>query len=308
MMSSTHVVLGGNGVIGQETVSALLRRKAQVVSVGRNPAKISAAQSATADVLQPAEVSRVLEGAAVAYFTVGLPYSARIWAEQWPVMLRNVIDASVEHGTHLVYLDNVYAYGEVDGPMTEQTAIRPTSKKGRIRAEAIAMLQTAQAERGLAITIGRCADFYGPGATTSMVNSFVINKAAAGKRCTWMLDADLPHSLSYTPDVGEALAVLGTDSSARGGTWHLPTSAALTGREWIGLATQPGARVNVMSLATLRFAGLFASAPRESIELAYQFNKPYIFDSSTYEEAFGVTPTSPVLGIEQAVEYARHHR
>lgn len=131
--------------------------------------------------------------------------------------------------------------------MTEQTPVWPTSKKGRVRADAIRALETARDERGLQVTVGRSADFYGPGATTSMINGFVIGPVAAGKHCTWLLDADLPHSLTYTPDIGEALAILGTEAAARGRTWHPPTASALTGREYIELAAGDGARPKVMS-------------------------------------------------------------
>ena len=72
-----HVVLGGNGVSGRETVRALIERGERVTSVGRRAASIGGAASAQADLLNPADVRRVLADADVAYFTVGLPYSLR---------------------------------------------------------------------------------------------------------------------------------------------------------------------------------------------------------------------------------------
>jgi uncharacterized protein YbjT (DUF2867 family) len=111
-----HVVLGGNGIIGRETVRALIARGENPASVGRRPATVNGAESVTADLLNAADASRALRGAEVAYLAVGLPYSARTWSAQWPTILRNTVDAAIEHGTHLVYLDNVYAYGRVDNP------------------------------------------------------------------------------------------------------------------------------------------------------------------------------------------------
>ncbi len=305
MTDFTHVVLGGNGVAGAETINALVGRGEQVTSVGRRPSAIEGVGSVTADLMKAADASRALGGKDVAYFTVGLPYSSRVWVAQWPVILRNTIDAAVEHGTHLVYLDNVYAYGEVDAPMIEQTPLRPTSRKGRIRADAVHALETARDERGLHLTIGRSADFYGPGAATAAFNGFVIGPAAKGKVCSWLLDASLPHSLTYTPDLGEALAILGTDPAARGRTWHLPTAAALTGHEYVELAAGEGSRAKVMSLGTLRLGALFNTAARETLELAYQFSQPYIFDSSLFESTFNVRPTPIRQGIEAALLEAR---
>jgi uncharacterized protein YbjT (DUF2867 family) len=106
-----HVVLGGNGVVGRETVAALLRRGETTTSVGRHPSTVDTASSTIADFLDPDDVTRALAGAQVAYLTAGLPYSSSIWATQWPIIVGNSIDAAIAHGTHLVYFDNVYAYG-----------------------------------------------------------------------------------------------------------------------------------------------------------------------------------------------------
>ncbi len=207
MNASQHVVLGGNGVVGRETLSALIAQGHTPASVGRRPSSVEGVNSVAADLLDSGEVARASRGAEVAYLVTGLPYSSRVWAEQWPVIVRNSIDAALEHGTHLVYLDNVYAYGHVDGAMIESTPVNPCSKKGRVRADALDLLEKA-ADRGLTVTIGRSANFYGPGASTSVFNTFALDKVAAGKSGTWLLNADQPHSLTYTPDIGRGLAVL----------------------------------------------------------------------------------------------------
>jgi nucleoside-diphosphate-sugar epimerase len=302
--TASHVVLGGNGVVGRETLRALLAAGAEAVCVGRRPSAVAGAHSVTADLLNAAAVSRSLQGAEVAYFTVGLPYSARVWAEQWPVILRNTIEAAIQHGTHLVYFDNVYAYGLVNGVMTENSPLAPQSRKGRIRAAALRALDEA-ATRGLKVTIGRSADFYGPGAATSAFNTFALDKIAAGKSGTWLLDADQPHSLTYTPDIGKALVILGSEPAARGRTWHLPTAPTLTGRQYIELAAGPGARTAVMGGRTMRIGALFNSAARETLEMGYQFTRPYLFDSSSFERTFGMGPTPTAQGIAESLHELR---
>jgi hypothetical protein len=178
MTTSAHVVLGGNGIVGRETVRALLALGHSPASVGRRPAAVDGARSVTADLLDPADVARAIRGAEVAYLVAGLPYSSRVWAEQWPGIVGNTVDTALEQGVHVVYLDNVYAYGRVSGPMTESTPIEPSSKKGLVRAAALRRLDDAAA-RGLAVTIGRSADFYGPGASTSVFNTFALDKISA---------------------------------------------------------------------------------------------------------------------------------
>ena len=304
MTTPAHVVLGGNGIIGRETVRALLARGETPASVGRRPSTVDGALPITADLLEGADVARALRGAEVAYLVAGLPYSSRVWAEQWPVIVQNTADAALGQGTHLVYLDNVYAYGRVDGPMTERTPINPSTRKGRVRAAALDVLGDAAA-RGLAVTIGRSADFYGPGASTSAFNTFALDRIAAGRPGTWLLDADRPHSLTYTPDIGDALVVLGTAQEARGRTWHLPTAPALTGRQYVQLAAGPGAPTTVMGFTTLRIGALFNTAARETLEMSYQYTAPYEFDSTAFRTTFGSVPTPTAEGIAAALAAAR---
>jgi nucleoside-diphosphate-sugar epimerase len=258
----------------------------------------------SADLRDAASVRRAVAGAEVAYLTVGLPYRTRDWRKDWPTIMSNAIDACIASGAHLVYFDNVYAYGRVDGPMTEATPIRPSSTKGQIRAGLLHQLDAGR-QRGLISTVGRSADFYGPGATTSSFNAMALDRVAAGKEPTWLLDSSQPHSMTYTPDIGAALATLGTDARARGEVWHLPTAPARTGEEYLAMATKGALRHRVMSMPTLRFGAFFVSAARESLELSYQSTSPYVFDSARFETTFGVAPTPYEEGIARTLEASR---
>ncbi len=305
---TVQAVLGSTGAVGRETVTALRSAGHTVRTVSRaaDP-RHPGVEHRTADLRDPAAAMHAVEGADVAYLTVGLPYSTRVWRRDWPPIVRNVIDACAAAGTHLVHFDNVYAYGDMHGrPMTESSPVRPSSRKGRLRAELLQLLTDAERDRGITVTIGRSADFYGPGASTSVFNGFVIDAVARGKAPTWLFDARHPHSLTYTPDVGAALAVLGTDDRARGRTWHLPTAApALTGEEFVELATGNTGRTRTMSMAMMRMGALFVPAARESLELAYQYTGPYLFDSSAFESTFGLSPTPYAEGIATTLARAR---
>ena len=303
-MTTIHAVLGATGVIGRETISALRARGETVSAVARSAPASAGATSIAADLLDAASAMDALQGADVAYLTVGLPYTTKAWRRDWPTIMQNTIDACLVHGTHLVYLDNVYAYGKTDAPMTESTRVRPSGKKGAVRAALLRMLETAARERGLDVTIGRSADFYGPGASTSAFNMFVIDKVAEGKAPVWLFDAHQPHSMTYTPDIGEALAILGTDERARGRVWHLPTASALTGAEYLEIATGGALPHKTMSAATMRMGALFIAEARETLEMAYQYTAPYVFDSSAFETTFGIAPTSYRDGIAAALARA----
>lgn len=304
MTSNTqHVVLGATGVVGRETVAALSASGLPVVSVSRSGSASAGGTSHSADLRDGAAVREALSSAAVAYLTVGLPYSVKVWRTDWPGVLQNTIDACTANGTRLVFFDNVYAYGAADQPMTEASPIRPASRKGEIRASLIRMLEAAGQDRGLVYTVGRSADFYGPGATTSVFNRFVLDRIRAGKEPTWLFDARQPHSMTYTRDIGRALAVLGTDPRAAGSTWHLPTAPPLTGAEYVALAADTS-RLKTMSATTMRIGALFSGAAREALEMAYQNTRPYEFDSTLFERTFGVAPTPYAEGIRTALAAA----
>lgn len=299
-----HLVLGGNGVVGKETISALTGRGLTVTSVNRQLHEIPSGEAVQADLKDRDAAVRAIDGAEVAYLVLGLPYSLAVWRRDWPVIVDNVIEACRIHDTHLVFLDNVYAYGRVSGTMTEETPIRPTSRKGQVRAELLARFTAAQTH-GLEVTIARSADFYGPGASTSVFNGMAIDAVAAGTAPTWLLNASLPHSMTYTPDIGAALATLGTDPRGRNGVWHVPTAPALTGEDYLAMVTGANRAHKVMSKTVLRLGGLFVPAARESLELSYQNTEPYLFDSSKFESTFGVSATPYREGIARTLQHAQ---
>jgi nucleoside-diphosphate-sugar epimerase len=303
--SRSHVILGGNGPVGRETALALLRRGTTPTVVARRPSTVDGTTSVTGDLLSRDDTVRATADAEVAYLTIGVPYSSRVWAEQWPVVIDNTIAACVASGTRLVFLDNVYLYGPVHGSMTETTPINPTTRKGRTRALLVRRLEEAARDHGLVYSIARSADFYGPGASTSVFNNFALDRISAGKKATWLFNADLPHSMTYTPDIGEAMAILGTIPSDAGGVWHVPTAPPLTGREYVRVAAGDDAETNVMGMATMRIGAPFNAAAREVLELSYQNTQPYVFDSRAFEEQFSMAATPIAAGIAASLSPRR---
>ena len=305
MSTPTHVVLGGTGAVGSATVRGLLARGITPLTVSRHPPQTVPSPGhpvpwTQADMLDPAEAHRVLEGADIAYVAVGLPFVTQVWAEQWPIIIKNVSDAALAQGTHLIYLDSAFSLGRSDGPMTEQTPVNPACPKGEICAQALTILEEAAA-RGLSLTITRSADPYGGREVYGAFTTLALAKIARRHPGVWMIDADQPHSLSYVADIGNALALVGTTPAARGRLWHLPTAPALTGRRYIEIAAQQKGRINVMSADILRIGSVFDPEAREVIELIYEYEAPYIFDSQAFESEFGVSPTPYDQGIPTAL-------
>ncbi len=301
-----HTILGINGTTGLGLAAALKRQNIPVRGVSRRPFK-GDWEHLSADITNLADVMRVVDGSEVVYLLVGLEYDLTVWRRDWPVIMQNVIEACLMHKAKLVFLDNVYAYGLVKGPMTEETPMRPNSEKGKVRKQIAEMLIDAFRNRGLTGCIARSADFYGPNCANSALNSTVFERLAAGKSAYVMGRADKIHTYTYTEDIGPALAVLGADPRADGKIWHLPTSAERwTGKDWVDKAAEGfGVKPKFQTTPTymLRLIGLFNKLFRELVEMNYQFTHDYDFSSAKFEHTFGIKPTTNAAGLARTVAY-----
>jgi nucleoside-diphosphate-sugar epimerase len=240
------------------------------------------------------------------YLTAGLQYDSKVWQEQWPKLMRNVINACKENGSRLVFFDNVYMYGKVVGPMTEETPFNPCSRKGEVRAEIASMILHEIKKEELTALIARAADFYGPSTANSFLNMMVFENLKKGKSAQLMISKNLKHSFTYTPDAGKATALLGNTLQAFNQTWHLPTDAnALTGQQIVDLAAQQlnmKPKVTVLPRLMIQLAGLFNPIIKESVEMLYQYDSDYIFDSGKFDSAFTFEKVLYAEGISNCLK------
>jgi nucleoside-diphosphate-sugar epimerase len=304
-----HTILGANGVIGRELSLALAGAGQRVRQVGRHPRCVNPPDElVVADLLDAEATRNAVAGSTVAYLVAGLKYDTDVWREQWPRVMTHAIDACRHAGCRLVFFDNVYAYGRVDGAMTEQTPFNPCSRKGELRARIATRLLDTMRDGTLQAMIVRAADFYGPGALQSFPHATVFERLRKGKAPQWVGNPSAVHSFTYTPDAGRAVAVLGRAADAYGQTWHLPTSSEpSTGEGFVRLACeladQPY-RLQTMPRWMLRALGLFVPVLRENDEMMYQFEHDYRFDSRKLQAAFGLAPTSYRQGIAETLARA----
>jgi nucleoside-diphosphate-sugar epimerase len=304
-----QTILGAGGTIGRELAAILPDYSDRVRLVSRHPeATHPQCEAHAADLLDAAAVARAIEGSEVAYLVAGLPYKARVWEAQWPVIMGNVIAACRAGGSKLVFFDNMYMYDRNHlAPMDEDTPVRPSSRKGAVRAAIAEALMSAVHRGEIEALIARCADFYGPGRqANSMLTQTVFGRLAAGKPAKWLLSGDHVHSFTYTPDAARGTALLGNADDAYGQVWHLPTAASPpTGRGWVeAIAAQFGVapRLQVMPPALLSLVSLFSPTLREIREMAYQYDRDYDFRSEKFERRFNFVPTGYEQGIRAIVE------
>jgi nucleoside-diphosphate-sugar epimerase len=250
-----------------------------------------------------------VKGSEIAYLTVGVEYSAKIWQEKWPKIMSNVVKACIAHNTKLVFFDNVYSYGRVKGWMTEETPYNPCSKKGEVRLNVINMMMDEVKKGNLNALIARAADFYGPNTPLSFISVMVFENYAKGKKAQWLVNDNVKHSFTYTPDAGKATAILGNTPTAYNQVWHLPSdNNALSGREIMEMAAKEfGIKPDYMTLKKwmIRMAGIFNPIVKESVELLYQSEYEYLFSSEKFEKKFGFVPTTYDEGIKETVKSYR---
>ena len=302
-----QTILGANGVIARELSRALAESTSDIRQVSRNPRKVNPNdETFGADLLDAQATADAVAGSDVVYLVAGLKYDTSVWQEQWPRVMRNTIDACKKHDDSLVFFDNVYAYGKVNGLMTEDTPYNPISQKGEVRAKIATMLIDEMRSGNLKAMIVRSADFYGPGAVQSFPHATVFERLKAGKIPQWIGNPNVAHTFTFTPDAGRAVAVLGRSPDAYGQTWHLPTSReSLTGSDFVRMACDLSGQPFKLRVAPrwmLKLMGIFLPVLRENEEMMYQFEYDYRFDSSKIESAFGLQPTPYIRGISQSVE------
>lgn len=297
-----QTILGANGAIGRELSRALPAYTQRIRQVSRTPTRVHPTDDLfSANLLDAKATADAVAGSTVAYLVAGLKYDHRVWQEQWPVIMRNAIDACKRHDSALVFFDNVYAYGRVDGVMTEETPYNPCSRKGEVRAR-IATSFMDEVKRGeLRGMIVRSADFYGPGAALSLTHATVTERLKAGKTPQWVGDPRAIHTFTYTPDAGRTVALLGNTEAAYGQVWHALTSKEqMTGEQYVRIACELAGRPYRLQVAPrwmLGLLGVFVPVLRENMEMLYQFEHDYRFDSTKLERVFGLMATSYREGI-----------
>jgi len=90
---------------------------------------------------------------------------------------------------------------------------------------------------------------------------------------------------TYMPDIGKGLVVLGKREEAPGRAWHLPNPETVTTREFVHMIFEEAGGEPKMQRApkpllwTLEF---FNPALRETIEMLYEFEEPFVVDHSAF--------------------------
>jgi len=303
-MMEYYTILGANGNIAKVISTELGGKNLHIRQVSRNPKAVNTSDELiAADLTNPLEVLHAVSGSAVVFLCAGIKYSVPDWQRDWPIIMRNTLDACISTGAKLVFFDNMYALDPAHvGHLTEETPMNPQSEKGKVRKQILDMLWAEVKAGKLTALVARAGDFYGPGATNSFMNELVINKMKAGKSPQWLYAGDKRHSFTYIPDAGKATAFLALQTDSWNQTWNLPTDPSFaSGQEITSMLNKhlgTTKNLQVMPAWLISILGLFIPVLKEVKELKYQSNEDYRLDSSKIEKAYGIKATPITIGLK----------
>lgn len=311
-MAVKHVILG-TGAIGRAVAEELVQRGESVRMVNRSgkmdeaPAGLEVIAS---DLYEPDKVREVTRAAEVVYQASQPPYSE--WTQKFPLLQKSILDGLAGSSAKLVLIENVYMYGDTRGePMTEATPHQAHTRKGRVRREISRAAFAAHNEGRLRVTAARGGNFFGPWGTDSTMGARVFYPLLHGKPAQLIGRTDIPHTHTYIKDFGKALVILGEREEANGQSWHVPNDQPkMSQGEIVRLfAEEAGVEPKMSSMGKLMMSigGLFIPEAKETVEMMYEFESPFIIDSSKFEKTFGIKATPIREAMKETVAWYKSH-
>lgn len=302
-----HVIFG-TGPLGKWTARELVKMGKRVRMVNRSgnaenlPPEVEFIQSDAYNAQKNIELTR---GATTIYQCAQPHYHE--WAAKFPPLQQAILDAAIANDAKFVAAENIYMYGDTHGaPMTEMTPNNAHTKKGCVRQQMSETIFDAVRQRKVRAAVVRGSDFFGPDDPIYAKLFFV--PALQGKRAQMLGRLDVPHTWTYAPDFGKALAMVGTHDDALGQIWHVPSDTAHTQQQLLDLigenVAQP-VKVTVANQFMLSALGVFARDLREIVEMYYEFNQPFVIESEKFTRAFGMTPTPLRDAVRATIEWNR---
>jgi len=311
-MTINHVVFG-TGAIGRAIAEELVRRGESVRMINRSgkmDETLLGVEVVAADLYDPAKVREVTQGAKVVYQASQPEYHE--WQEKFPPLQKSILDGLTGSGAKLIIAENLYMYGSTSGkPITEDMPYNAHTRKGRVRAALSEAALVAHRDGKVRVAIGRGSDFFGPWGLTSSMGERTFYPMLHGKAGDVNGRTDIPHTHTFTKDFGKALVILGERSEADGQPWNVPNDMPrITQGEMIKMfAEEAGILVKIAHRGKMYyyFGGLFVPAAKEMVEMLYEFEEPFIVDSSKFEKIFGMQATPIKEAMRETVAWYKSH-
>lgn len=302
---SLHVIVGA-GTVGSATAVRLADQGEQVRIVTRRGSGPTHAhiERVVADATDADRLSALVDGAEALYNCANPLYHR--WLTDWPPLATSLLTAAERSGAVLATVSCLYGYGPVDAPMTERTPLAATHPKLRMRSDMWRDALAAHESGRIRATEVRASDYI----QDNSIFSIALGKPLlAGRRAYVPAPLDQPHSWTSINDVAAMLVTAARDERAWGRAWHVPTNAALTVRalatRFTEVAGVPAPKLTEIPYPVFWAAGMFDAMARELRTTRYQFDRPFLIDSSAATATFGLRPEPIEEALRQTAELLR---
>ncbi len=292
-MAQTHHLIVGAGTVGSATATLLAERGEGVVLVSRSGSgpTIPGVRRVAANAADAGSLAQLAQGAVAVYNCANPSYTR--WPTDWPPLADALIRAAESSGAVLATVSNLYVYGPVEGPITERTPLHASGPKLSVRKKMWLDTLAAHEAGRIRMTEVRGSDYILANDQSAMGDR-MLSRLVAGKQVRVIGATDQPHTWTSTDDVARLLVTAAADERAWGRAWHVPSNEPRTQRQvvldYARLGGLPQPSVGSMSPALLQAAGLFMPVVRELKATAYQWDRPFVMDSTAARETFGLEP------------------
>lgn len=306
-MSELHVVTGA-GPVGWTVAHQLAEQghRVRVLTRSGGGPEHPLVERLRVDVSKPEQLDDAFAGAVAVFHCIhGSAYSAKAWRAELPGAEQVVLDAAGRAGAVVVFPESLYSYGDVDGPITEDRPRNATTGKLGVRAD---LLRAREASTTPTVSVV-ASDFFGPRVRTAHAGERMVPIILAGKTLRVIGGLDQPHSFTYIPDYAAAMIAAAHDRSLWNTVLHAPTGPAVTQRQLIGAFAEAGdvarPKMSVIPTWAMRAVAMVSADTKELVEMAFQFEKPFVMDSSRSEQSLGLTATPLSVAAMQTVDWWR---
>lgn len=299
-------IVFGTGPLGYAVADELLAREQSVKLVNRSGEGDipDGATLVKADATNPELTTEICKNAKTVFHCAMPPYTQ--WPDLFPAITYGIMKGAISAEANLVYGDNLYMYGPVNGPIKEDLPYNAKGPKGKTRAEMAKKLMQAHNEGKVKVAIGRASDFFGPRVLNSILGERVFIPAIKEKTINLLGKIDQPHTFTYIKDFAKGLVTLSEYKSAFGEVWHIPSAETITIQKFLHrvfketktsppVKTAPKFIVNVMAL--------FNPIIKELKEVLPYYESPYTVDHSKFEKAFGNHSTPHETAIKETISW-----
>lgn len=294
-MTDRHLVVGA-GPVGRHVAQLLAARGSEVVVATRSGTDtgLPGVRPVRLDASDADALTAAADGASVLYNCAN-PADYTTWETVWPPLASALLAAAERTGATYAITGNLYPYGPVDGPMTEDLPDAATDHKGVLRARMWADAKALHDAGRIRVVEVRGSDYVGTGVGANGHVTRQVPGMLAGKRA-WVLGRkDQPHTYTDVLDTARLLVAAAEDPSAHGRTWHVPSNAPRTQEQALtdvmAAVGRPAPKVSPMPGLMLPALARFVPMMRELNDLSYQWRRPYVLDDSAARAHFAMEPT-----------------